>query len=376
LTVSSDSYETVQLTFSTSIDLDEADAQGQTWGSSEDGAVLEVTSGSESIVLDHSALGSSGASFLSGDTSTRTVYFIACDLTTNCIDVFYLNEDNDPVFAGNVTLASGVYQNWGFMDYKDTTGTTDIELAFNGTVSGDDAKLVFQEEHGELAANQDIEAWLYLSSGDEFVQLGDTADTKESDELTYGTSLIGAKDEDHRTFYGIIIEDPESNGDSDQVVLKIPGDVVESRVVISGTGTTTTSGEGTKVAVPITSPVAKLDTEVALPVGKHLVLVGSAAVNRHTATAWGLSYPTYGSSGLFPMSEGQAFIGFYDGVLEPGQYAVVSAGWSADGTRNGCSVLQQFGSFSEQLDGNEAVIVTSVSASGITPYVAEEASAE
>jgi len=99
--------------------------------------------------------------------------------------------------------------------------------------------------------------------------------------------------------------------------------------------------------------------------------VGSAAVNRLSATAMGLEYPTYGSSGLFPFAEGEGYIELVDGVVETGKYAVLVAGWEAEDTRDACSVLQQFESFSEQLDGNTAVKITSVSASGITAVTAE-----
>jgi S-layer protein (TIGR01564 family) len=137
---------------------------------------------------------------------------------------------------------------------------------------------------------------------------------------------------------------------------------------VKGPSTTVTSAAGgtVKQVVPVTNAVAKLDTEVSLPVGKSLVLVGGPAVNRLTAQAMGLDFPTYGASGLLPFAEGEGYVELVDGVLESGEYAVVVAGWSASDTRNAASVLQQFGSFQEQLDGNMAVKITSVSASGIT----------
>jgi hypothetical protein len=370
LTVEEDNYEKIQVSFSTSIDVDEADANSLTWGSSEDGVVIEVIGGSESLVLDESAAGWA-AEVLTGDASTKTVYLVAEGSTnSNVIYMFYLDEDNDPVYAGNVTPAGaqGTPVNWGFIDYRDTTDATDIELAFDGNIAATTLRLVFQEENTDLVSNSDIHMWLYNVSG-VLAQLGDTADTKEADELVYGSTNIGSKDEDHRTYYGTVIEDPESNGDSDQVVLRIPGDVVEATLVVSGTGTTTTSGDSIKKVVPVTNAVAKLDTEVSLPVGKHLVLVGGPAVNQLSATALGLDYPTYGSSGLLPFAEGEGYIALTDGVVEEGKYAVVVCGWAAADTRDATSVLQQYDSFTEQLDGNTAVKVTGVSASGITAAV-------
>jgi len=96
------------------------------------------------------------------------------------------------------------------------------------------------------------------------------------------------------------------------------------------------------------------------------VLVGGPAVNRLTATALGLTYPTYGGSGLLPFAEGEGYIALVDGVVETGKYAVVVAGWEAADTRDATSVLQQYDSFLEQLNGNMAVKVTGVSASEIT----------
>jgi hypothetical protein len=81
----------------------------------------------------------------------------------------------------------------------------------------------------------------------------------------------------------------------------------------------------------------------------------------------GLTYPTYGSSGLLPFASGEGYIKVFDGTLETGYVAVVVAGWEAQDTRNACSVLQQYGTFATQLTGNVAVKVTSVTASGITP---------
>ncbi|PIV68396.1 MAG: hypothetical protein COS07_04180, partial [Candidatus Aenigmarchaeota archaeon CG01_land_8_20_14_3_00_37_9] len=206
-----------------------------------------------------------------------------------------------------------------------------------------------------------------------FTNLGTTANTEEADELQTkaGTTSwinMGTKDEDHRSLYGIIIMNPKSHGASDEAVFKVPSEQVFATVSVKGPGSTTTAtGTGIKKVVPVTNAVAKLDTEVSLPVGKHLVLVGGPAVNKLTAQALGLTYPTYGSSGLLPFAQGEGYVGLTDGVLEIGKYAVVVAGWEAGDTRNACSVLQQFGTFATQLDGNMAVKVTSVSASGITP---------
>ncbi|MEM5777177.1 MAG: S-layer protein [Candidatus Aenigmatarchaeota archaeon] len=210
--------------------------------------------------------------------------------------------------------------------------------------------------------------WTY-GSGNSFI-LGSSSNQKEDTELKYLLQNIGSKEKDLRSKYGYIIKSPATNGDKDQVVLHVPADQVKAKVVVYGPGGTSSTTEGGKIkkVVPVTTIVAKLDTEVdPTTVGKHLVLVGGPAVNRLTAQAMGLTYPTYGSSGLLPFGEGEGYIKVYDGVFKAGQVVVVVAGWEADQTRMATSLLQQFDTFAGQLGSNTAVKVTSLSASGITP---------
>ena len=168
-----------------------------------------------------------------------------------------------------------------------------------------------------------------------------------------------------------MVKDPDSQGNGEQVVLEVPNEQVFAKIVVKGPGTSVTlaGGDTYKNVIPIEVSVAKLDTEVGGNPGKHLILVGDAAVNRLSAQVMGLSYPTYGASGLFPFSEGQAIIKLYEDAIEPGYVALLVAGWSADDTRNAATVMQQYSTFAAQLDENMAVIVTSVSAAGITAYV-------
>ncbi|MCX8179262.1 MAG: S-layer protein, partial [Candidatus Aenigmarchaeota archaeon] len=210
--------------------------------------------------------------------------------------------------------------------------------------------------------------------GGAFNSLGSTASDSESDELQWvgptGSANIGTKEYDLRTVYGVVVKNPDNNGASDKVVLHVPADQVKAKVVVYGPGGTSTTTEGGKIkkVVPVTTAVAKLDTEVdPTTVGKHLVLVGGPAVNSLTAQAMGLPFPTYGGSGQLPFGEGEAYIRVYDGVFKPGQVVVVVAGWEAEQTRMATSLLQQYDTFDEQLGDNTAVKVTSLSASGIRP---------
>lgn len=201
-----------------------------------------------------------------------------------------------------------------------------------------------------------------------------------------GTEFKYEEDSDRRLAkdnanWGIIYDIVDTTEDTD-VTITYPKEI-EDNSGVSGivyispvAATTTTSGGSTagtvKKVVPVTNAVAKLDSEISNPatVDKDLILVGGPGVNELSAQVLGLTYPTYGSSGLLPFSSGEGYIAlFEDATAEgfgTGQIVVLVAGWEADDTRNACSVLQQYGSFASALDGNDAVIVTSVTSSGIT----------
>ncbi|MCD6226777.1 MAG: S-layer protein [Candidatus Aenigmarchaeota archaeon] len=177
--------------------------------------------------------------------------------------------------------------------------------------------------------------------------------------------------------YGVILEETKYTNSPDKLTITYPDDQTEALVYVTIGATTTSTSSGTtggtvKKVVPITNAVAKLDTEISDPasVTKNLVLVGGPGVNKLSAKVLGLDYPTYGSSGLLPFDKDEGYIKVFDDATAQGfgdgQVVVLVAGWEAKDTRNACSVLQQFETFADALDGNVAVKVTSVSSSGIT----------
>jgi hypothetical protein len=373
LTVPEDGYMTLTVEYDGDADLSQA-LTGNT-----DQDTIHITSTAEEGLQLVSAGFASG---LDTDARTREVWLEVNTTNEDWVNVYYRDSSQQKQYAGVVNSTTN---NVNFARvYHGDTKADDVALDLSGDASAaaNSLNLTFDiqgKTTTDLPDNyDDLNVQLKHTTGGSgvFGGIGSTASTEEADELQWagGTGTIswqniGTKDEDHRTMYGIIVENPKSHGASDEVVLRIPNEEVFAKMVVKGPTTTvsSSSGDTIKKVVPVTNAVAKLDTEVSLPVGKHLVLVGGPAVNRLTAQAMGLDYPTYGSSGLLPFAEGEGYIGLYDSGLESGQYAVVVAGWEAADTRDATSVLQQFGSFSDQLDDNVAVKVTSVSASGITP---------
>jgi hypothetical protein len=327
----------------------------------------------QSSVADTLEVDATHLAGVSADVKTEDIWLEVN--TTNKVNLYYMGTDGIKKYGGQLD-PNGTALQFARINYGDTKANNINMTLLNNTASTAfnvslmvTGKTTSDFTAGALGTGVDniVTKW-GVSSG--FNSLGDTQASAESNELIWGSSLlgIGTKDENHRTYYGIVIEDPKSHGASEEVVLQIPNEEVFATVVVKGPGTvvTTSTGDAVKNVVPITTAVAKLDSEVSLPVEKHLVLVGGPGVNTLTAQAMGLTYPTYGASGLLPYGEGEGYISVAEDALEDGFVVVTVQGWSASDTRNAASVMQQYTTFADELADNDEVVVTSVSSAGIT----------
>ena len=61
-----------------------------------------------------------------------------------------------------------------------------------------------------------------------FEYLGATEDEAENDEIKYNVTELGNQDYDILLTNGVVVKDPENNGDKDQVKISIPSDTVEA----------------------------------------------------------------------------------------------------------------------------------------------------
>jgi len=354
-----------------------------------DGVNLNSTITDQTTIYIHAGatdglqLESDSLSKLTADKRTDQIWLVnSSELAETGVSVWYMDTDGTKSFAGTINNTDRLAPNKTARVYWGDTKDDNIEFYLTGDIGvANDINLtldILGKTSTDLA-NKTDDINIQLKHGSNgFAGLGASANTEESDELQWGENdgnqftwtNIGTKDEDHRTMYGIIVKDPKSHGASDEVVLSIPNEQVMAKITVKGPDTTITSSDGSSVkkVVPITNAVAKLDSEISDPatVGKNLVLVGGSAVNKWSAQALGLDYPTYGGSGLLPFASGEGYVKVFEDVFTTGQTVVLVAGWEASDTRNAASVMQQFGSFADQLDENVAVKVTDVSASGIT----------
>ncbi|PIN79850.1 hypothetical protein COV16_02080 [Candidatus Woesearchaeota archaeon CG10_big_fil_rev_8_21_14_0_10_34_8] len=128
-----------------------------------------------------------------------------------------------------------------------------------------------------------------FSSG-KFNSLGSTADTEESSELAWGPTptYIGTKDEDHKTYYGIVIKDPKGQASSDRVKLLIPNDQVFANIVIKGKAATVSAG-GTSYVPAEVSAKTMLASEVSDATSYNLIVVGGPCANPLAESVFGVT---------------------------------------------------------------------------------------
>jgi len=170
------------------------------------------------------------------------------------IGLFYKDVavDNKVKLAGTIPIQNPKANGFARISYDMTQGT-DIQLYLANDVTG--YKLTAVPYHAtNLPDYNDNLSMIWGLVNDEFNSLGSRPSLEESIELQWTgtndgtTKLIGAKDEDHRSRYGIIIRDPKAHGSSDEVVLDIPGDQVQANVVIKSLSRDTCADLGEEIS--------------------------------------------------------------------------------------------------------------------------------
>ena len=312
---------------------------------------------------------------LTKDKSTQEIWIYSVNSSNNA--VFYKDKDNSnkKTYAGNVSVTGdGLFAQLVFGDTKDTN----LQLNLSGSPgssapvsTGGQMVVLGIEAIGDsttdLISGTDHLYTYWMNATDGMQSLGVTKSSEEASETVWGytspgTSFtnIGTKDEDHRTRYGIIINDPKSGGASDRAEFMVPGDQLQANVVVKGgaggvSGTTSTGQAVSTYAGAAPTPV--LDTEVTNAADHNLILVGGPAVNRLSAQFLNVVYPAFGvASGLSP---NEAILSL---KANGEKMALIVAGWESADTRRAGEVLKNFEAYKTQMTGME-VKVTGTSSS-------------
>jgi len=118
-------------------------------------------------------------------------------------DIYYENDDGDFTEAGSD------------LDIKFEDTELEVELETSG-----DGDIVIDDGFGEIRFD--------VRPLDE--KLGDIQDESEADEIKYGGNSFGTSEFDVLTGYGIILVSPDSHGEDDEALFRIPSEQVQGRV--------------------------------------------------------------------------------------------------------------------------------------------------
>ncbi|MCD6483170.1 MAG: S-layer protein, partial [Candidatus Aenigmarchaeota archaeon] len=136
----------------------------------------------------------------------------------------------------------------------------------------------------------------------------------------------------------------------------IPADQQKALVYVGKLGSTTTEGGTYKEYVPITTAIAKLDTEVNTAALDHnLVVVGGPCANRVAAELMGVNFGQWPECAA-GIEQDSAIIKIFDDAFNSGKVAVLVAGYNAENTRAAASILQQYDTKLADIDASEVIV--------------------
>ncbi len=213
------------------------------------------------------------------DQTTDKVW-VVFNNTGSYAGIFYKDNVGYTQVSGFVNMnAGGVDKNIVDVNNK-RSGNIEIDLRGNfGAGNNLDLVLDIQGFEGTVSndGQDDITINLMHSANDDFDGFGTTANSAENIDLVWQNTNIGKKDEDHRSIYGIIIKNPESNCGNDRVKLEVPwGGQEKANIEIVG-ASVIKEAEYTKEIGE--EPKSILDTEIRDKEKYNLILIGGPCIN-------------------------------------------------------------------------------------------------
>lgn len=207
-----------------------------------------------------------------------------------------------------------------------------------------------------------------------FDYLGSTDNSADVGELVIGTSNVGTVKSGILTHYGSVIGNPDSNGDSDKVVIEVPDEQVKAYVYLGAptTGTTTTTTGVTYTYTGLNAEVAVLDSEADTTGSTPLIVVGGPYANAVAKTLIGTDDTAIEEFFGYDATAGtgKGIVKMYDASDSSlNVEAMVVAGWAAKDTRAAAYVLGQYltgVNAMSGLSGKSTITVTATSATSIS----------
>lgn len=275
--------------------------------------------------------------------------------------IAYWDEDNNKWVNGTQLNSTAAEEDTGWdLKHQDTTYNIYV------SASGDDYNISLQD--GSL----DAIAMYPHDDTTGFDYLGTTDNDADSAELKIGGASVGTVKSDIMTHFGSIVKNPDSNGDSDKVIIHVPDEQVKAYVYLGAPGATTVTGDVSYTYSGLNAEVAVLDSEADTSGATPLVIVGGPYANALAASLIGTNdadietYFGYDATA----GSGKGIVKLYDSGDTPWSVqAMVVAGWAAKDTRAAAYILGQYLTGVKSmsaLNSKSSITVTATSATSIS----------
>ncbi|MBR9679590.1 MAG: hypothetical protein GOU99_00905 [Candidatus Altiarchaeota archaeon] len=304
------------------------------------------------------------------DSSEKIYDAAGTNLYVSNLPVLIFDGPEDDSFAGGswesekiaIHLnATGAYIGYWDTDkskwlYHGKNETNTIGGGLNFTANWDTAVNIVQDDsiidvylrNAGYPTSVDAEAYLDVSGhadtliidpADDLSSLGATANQAESGEVTLGGIDISTYKTDVRSNYGIVLLNPDSNGDTDKVKFQVPDEQVKVNVYLGDPtgGATASAADITYTYAPITTEVAVMDSEASTT--QPMIVIGGPGINSLAQQLLGSRETSFEEWKTFfgyddATATGKGVIKVYDAADTPWtQPAVLIAGWEAKDTR-------------------------------------------
>jgi len=255
------------------------------------------------------------------------------------------------------------------------SGEVKYYLDFIVTNSSGDYSLTVKLKDGSL---NDVATFAYDFKDDPTtsevptIKMGTNENEAEAGDITIGSANVGDMSGDIVTDSGAIILAPKTYTEDDKAAFEIPAITLKSKIAFGKIGATYTEGGTYKELVPITSPVAKLDSELTdADKAKNLVVVGGPCANTiaQDLVDLGVLDANFTCAGGVPGSAwttDTAYVMALDSPYKEGKVVLFVAGTLADDTRAATTWLLTKANY-------ESITASGVKLStGVTTSVAQE----
>ena len=237
--------------------------------------------------------------------------------------VYAFDDDDDNQFEYINLVSNNTGGEIASLENDDTSLDVDLGAFMNTTT------VVNLTIDDGSSINEDIV--INVTGTSAFEKLGPTVEDADNGDVKVGSSYFGTEENTIMQHYGIVVEEPESNADNDEVVISVPSEQVYATVAVLAKGGSVSGGVS---AVAALGDVLMTDAEAIAAPNTNMVVIGGSAINKVAAAMLGLTYPAYGAdfTAATEAGEDEAIVMIAANPYDSTKQAMLVAGWAAKDT--------------------------------------------